>query len=178
MVISAKEMIIYSRYIICNNTVSPIGFGQEGTNEMICLVPKTCKLYSFRTEKLEEKLEFAVCNLKNEWTSKSKSISLSIEAVQYVKFIDEYLVVTIKIISSTQKLITVDGQTTIVNMSKEFFRVQYKYYHQNVTNSDNCANTDFDLSAKINQSVFGKCLNNSQQSIRRVLIVLIMYYEL
>lgn len=129
-------------------------------------MPKTFKFYSFRTEKHDQKLEFSVCNIKNEWTIKSESIPLSIETVYYVKLNDEYLVVTIKSISSTQKLVTVDGQTTIVNMSNESFRVQHKYYHLNVANTDNCANTDFDLGGKINQSVVGKCLNNSQQSIR------------
>lgn len=161
-----QELILHTKYLICNNTVFPVGVNQVNTNEMLCLMPQTCSLYSFRTDKLEQQLEFCICN-KKEWTEKSSPIFVHREMEQFLKISEnQYFIVTVKNVTSVQRKITINGQIAIFNMSKEIFRVQYKRYDKDIEAPDKCETDEFDLGSQKNVSVFGSCQQDSQQSIR------------
>lgn len=162
----SKELILHTRFIICNNTGSLIGINQFQTNEMICLMPQSFVLYHFRTDKLEQMMQFCVC-LKGAWSLKSTPIPIQHDGVEYLKLDDnQYFVVTVKSITNFQRKITIDGSVGIFNMTKELFRIQYKRYDKDIDAPENCEATEFDLGAHRSGSVFGVCFADSQQSIR------------
>lgn len=164
--LTLPELIVHTKYVICNNTIFPINFGQSRTKEFICLLPQTCTLYSFPCEKFNQKIEIAVCE-KNEWSERSAPVAINKEQVEFLHLIDnQYFIISIKNISSTQKKVVINGQVSIFNMSKESFRILYKVYDKTIDNPDKCESREFDLNGKGNTSVFGKCFNHSQHSMR------------
>lgn len=166
-----KTMIINSKYVICNNTSYPVGIGQAQSNEMICLLPQSCSLYSFRTDKKDQALQLCVC-INGAWTHKTEPIFLHKEGIEYLKMEpDQYFCVTTKQITNFQRKITIDGQVQVFNMTKEIFKLQYKRYDKDTVDSpDKCESQEFELHEYNNCSVFGTCLIDSHQSIRLKLI--------
>jgi vacuolar protein sorting-associated protein 13B len=164
--LKVPELILHTKYVICNNTIFPIIFGQHNTNETICLMPWACSLYSFKSEKLEQKIHVAICE-KNEWSEKSGPVAVNRENTEFLHLIDnQYFIISIKSISSTQKKVLINGQVQIFNMSKETFRVIYKVYDKTIENAEKCEAREFELRGKSNISVFGKCFNYSEHSMR------------
>ena len=162
----SQELILHTKFIICNNTASPIGISQFQTNEMLCLMPQTFVLYYFRTDKLEQMMQFCVC-LKGAWSLKTSPIHIQHDGVEYVKLDNnQYFVVTVKSITNFQRKVTIDGTVSVFNMTKELFRIQYKRYDKDIDAPENCEAMEFDLEAHRSGSVFGVCLADSQQSIR------------
>ena len=163
---NGNEMILQTKFIICNNTASPIGINQSQTNEMICLMPKSFALYHFRTDKLEQSLQFCVC-LRGAWSLKTTPIKIQHDGVEFVKLDDhQHFVITVKSITNFQKRISIDGAISIFNMTKETFRLQYKRYDKEIDAPDKSEAMEFDVGAHQSSSVFGVCLADSQQSIR------------
>lgn len=161
-----KEMVLHTKFIICNNTASPVGISQFQTNEMICLMPQSFVLYHFRTDKLEPKMQFCVC-LRGAWTVKSLPIHIHQEGTELVKLDEnQYFVVTVKSVTNIQRKVTIDGSAIIFNMTKELFRIQYKRYDKDIDAPDKCEAMEFDIDAHRSGSVFGVCVPDSQQSIR------------
>uniref|UniRef100_A0A1B0CVH0 Uncharacterized protein n=2 Tax=Lutzomyia longipalpis TaxID=7200 RepID=A0A1B0CVH0_LUTLO len=122
--VDSMEMVLVTRYLICNATNVPLIFGQVDTDEKISLPPKVCHLYVFRSEKKEQKLEFAVaCDAQHQ----SDACEISQEGMQFVKLSNGgVLLVSTEKISSTQRKITLKGQLEMFNMSSEAFVVQLK----------------------------------------------------
>lgn len=161
-----NELVIHTRFIVCNNTVFPISFNQFKTNEEIYLLPKAFCLYSFRTDKIDQQLQLSTCQ-KNVWSRKSDAIFVNRDTIEYVLLDDgQYLILTVKSISSTQKKISINGQIEVYNMCKEVFRLQYKFYDKSIENAEKCEINEFDLGGRCSGSIYGKCLSNSQQSMR------------
>lgn len=161
-----KQLILHTKFVICNNTSSPVGINQFQTNEMICLMPQSFVLYHFRTDKLEQKLQFCVC-VRGAWSLKTTPIYIQQDGVEFVKLEDnQYFVVTIKSLTNYQRQIIIDGTVMIFNMTKEIFRMQYKRYDKDIDAPDKSEAMEFDLDAHRSGSVFGTCLTDSQQSIR------------
>lgn len=105
----SDAMVLHTKFIICNNTASPVGISQFQTNEMICLMPQAFVLYHFRTDKLEQKLQLCVC-LKGLWSVKTEAIQIQNEGVEYVKLDEhQYFVVTVKSVTNFQRKVTIEG---------------------------------------------------------------------
>jgi len=168
---SNKQLILHSKYVVCNNTSYPIGMNQSQTNEMICLMPNTSVLYSFRTDKISQTLQLCIC-IRGTWTGKTAPIQVHRnDGVEFVKMEEnQFFIVTISSITSFQKKITIDGQVAIFNMTKELFRVQYKRYDKDIDTPDKGEAQEFDLEGHKNSSVYGTSLADSQQSIRLRLV--------
>ena len=157
---------LHTKFIVCNNTASPIGISQHQTNEMICLMPQTFVLYHFRTDKFEQLLQLCVC-LKGVWSVKTLPFSILSECVEFVKLEkNQVFIVTVKSVTNYQRRVTIDGTVAIFNMTKEIFRVQYKRYDKDIDSPDKSESLEFDLDGHRNGSVFGTCVADSQQSLR------------
>lgn len=162
----SNSAVLHTKFIICNNTASPVGISQFQTNEMICLMPQSFVLYHFRTDKLEQKLQLCVC-LRGLWSLKTEPIQIQQEGVVYVKLDEnQYFIVTVKSVTNFQRKITIEGSVAIFNMTKELFRIQYKRYDKDIDAPDKCEAMEFDIDAHRSGSVFATCLADSQQSIR------------
>lgn len=161
-----RELILHTKFVICNNTASPIGINQFQTNEMICLMPQSFVLYHFRTDKLEQTMQFCVC-IKGAWSLKTAPIHIHQDGIEFVKLEDnQYFTVTVKSITNFQRKVTIDGSVVIFNMTKELFRIQYKRYDKDIDAPDKSEAMEFDIEHRCSGSVFGTCLADSQQSIR------------
>lgn len=162
----SNQMLFHTKFIVCNNTSSPVGISQFQTTEMICLMPQSFVLYHFRTDKLEQKLQLCVCT-KGLWSLKTEAIQIQNEGVEYIKLDEnQYFIVTVKNVTNFQRKVTIEGSVALFNMTKEFFRVQYKRYDKDIDAPDKCETFEFDIDAHRSSSVFGTCLAESQQSIR------------
>ncbi|CRL05825.1 CLUMA_CG018852, isoform A [Clunio marinus] len=165
-----QNLVIHTKFVICNNTANPIGINQFQTNEMICLMPQTFILYSFRTDKLEQSLQLCVC-LKGLWSLKTKPMKIHQDGTEFVMLEEnQFFVVTVKSLTNFQRKITIDGTVGIFNMTKELFRIQYKRYDKDIDAPDNSEAIEFDIDGHRSGSVFGTCMTDSQQSIRLRLV--------
>uniref|UniRef100_A0A1B0DR14 Uncharacterized protein n=1 Tax=Phlebotomus papatasi TaxID=29031 RepID=A0A1B0DR14_PHLPP len=118
------EMVLVTRFLVCNATNVPLVFGQAELDEKISLPAKFCHLYVFRSEKKDQKMIFTVaCDSQYQ----SDACDIGREGTQAVRLSNgAVLLVIIEKISSTQRKITLKGQIEVYNMSSESFIVQLK----------------------------------------------------
>lgn len=163
---NCENLILATKFIICNNTASIISLSQCQTSESICIMPQTFILYHFRTDKQEQKLELSV-RTKGEWSMKTLPFLISQESIQKLKLDDDiYVIVRIKNYSSYQRKIIIDGALSIYNMTKEIFNVQYKRYDKDIDTPDKCEVTDLNICDYQNSSFIGIVCSDSQQAIK------------
>lgn len=154
---NSTDLIILTRFVVCNDTTIPLLFGQFETEEAIFLQPKHFCLYSFRSDRLEQKLTFSF-----NWV-KSNPLLIDKEGVQLIKIQENVLIIKIEKISSSQKKITIKGQVEFLNMTDESFVINYKPECENKINSEPI---DFEMNCKSNISIFGGCDNKMNSCIR------------
>ncbi|KAF5303499.1 hypothetical protein FQA39_LY09962 [Lamprigera yunnana] len=122
--LEGQELIIMTRYIVCNNTNVNIRFGQVSTDENILLLPHYCHFYCWRTQKTKQMIRAGMD--ENGWLW-SHAFQIDNEGMfTYQMSSDEsiVLVVTIKNLSATQKQIIFSGQLVICNMLLEHFEMK------------------------------------------------------
>lgn len=151
-----KKHVLFTRFIVCNNTIVPLQFGQSESEEKIFLRPKECSLYPFRSEKLMQNLTFGIQE-DNAWIFSSPAI-IAEDGTSCVNLDNEKVVVvsTQKIFSS-QKLIVIKGQLEFLNKSEHPFVVEY---------SADAKPVDFYLGAKMNCCVLTPCFSDQIATIR------------
>lgn len=154
---SSTDLIILTRFVICNDTTIPLLFGQFQTEEAIFLQPKHFCMYSFRSDRLEQKLTFSF-----NWV-KSNPLLIDKEGVQLIQIQENVLIIKIEKISSSQKKITIKGQVEFLNMTDESFVINYKPESENKINSEPI---DFEMNRKSNISIFGGCDSKMNSGIR------------
>lgn len=104
------NFIIMTRYVVCNDTNVHLRFGQTDTDEDILLPSKHFHMYSWRSQKKKQQLKVAV--EENDWIW-SKSFMIFDEKIQCIPFNSErsmVLLVSVKSLSATQKLVTISGK--------------------------------------------------------------------
>lgn len=150
---SLFNTIITTNYIICNCTTIPFKFGQYLTEESVFLRSKESVFYSFRSDKFDQKLQFSLDAIQ--WTS-DEPVHIMGGRTQAVRILSdkEYCIVKIEKISTTQRLITVKGQIEFLNMTTEFFRIQYRAFSSN--KSDVISAIECELQPKHRISLFGQ----------------------
>jgi hypothetical protein len=164
------DELICTKFTIFNNTSSAIGISQRDTNEMICVMPQAKEFYQFYTDKRKQVLQLSIYS-NGTWSGKTEAFSIHHESIEYLKVDDfQYFIVTVKNISNYQRKVIIDGQVSIFNMTKEFFRVQYKRYDKDIDTPEKCEIQESNVNSQGNFSVFGNCQFDSQQSIRLRLI--------
>jgi hypothetical protein len=149
---------------IFNNMSVAIAVCQNETSDSIYIPAKSNRHYQFSTDKLKQILQIAI-TVNNTLNEKSDPFTIK-EGSQYVRIDGKFILVTIKNITNYQRKIMIEGLTSIYNMTKDPFKVQYKRYDKDIDNVEKCEIQEFDIPSLENQSVFGVCLYDSQQSIR------------
>ncbi|KAF5296670.1 hypothetical protein FQR65_LT10210 [Abscondita terminalis] len=119
-----NELIIATRYVMCNNTNVNIRFGQVSTDEDIFLLPQYCHLYCWRSQKTKQMIRIGI--EENGWLW-SRAFQIDNEGVNTYQISSDgslVLIVTVKDISVTQKQVVFSGQLIICNMLLEHFELK------------------------------------------------------
>lgn len=113
-----NNFVIMTRYVVCNDTNSHIRFAQTDTDEDILLPSKHFHMYSWRSQNKKQQLKVAV--EENDWIW-SKSFMVLDDKIQTIAFSSEknmVMLVSVKSLSTTQKIITISGEKNNVSPSK------------------------------------------------------------
>lgn len=160
------EKVIVTRYVVCNDTLTPIHFGQDKTDEKIQLKDKECCLYAFRSDKLEQTLQFSIQN------NTAGSLQIGNDSINYLKcYTDNLLIVKNEKISTSQKKLTLKGQIEFLNMTMQSFGVSFKSSRSVHIESEDDFLVDFELGSKMNKSVLSICDATLNQSIKYVRLI-------
>nr|XP_053626537.1 intermembrane lipid transfer protein VPS13B-like [Cherax quadricarinatus] len=120
MCIKKSPVIFMTNYLICNDTLETIRFGQVGTDENVLLTSRSMHLYCWRSHKLSPQLHACVEGGKWKWCD---PFTLEAEGSQVHTIHHEnhhfHFMVIIETVSATQKLITFSGLLSIANCLSE-----------------------------------------------------------
>lgn len=114
-----QELIVMTRFIIGNSTNALIYYGQTETTDLYPVLPKGFDFYSFRSVIGAQSLEFAMDGETGR--VQSEACVVGEDAEHCLRMGHSFIVVNVKSISSTQRMITVRGQMEIFNLSREKF---------------------------------------------------------
>lgn len=127
-----KTTILFTRYVIANDSNVPILFGQSGTGDNILLESRQCIFYSWRN--IGNKM-LRIAIEENIWLW-SKSFSVGVDGIQAVEFSNSVTkasaFVSVTSLSATQKLITFSGQLVISNQLIDNFEMRLVKYEADV----------------------------------------------
>lgn len=117
------ELVVLTRYVICNDTTLGLHFGQAGTHEDIYLESRHCHLYSWRSQKCKQLLRVAIED-KGLWVW-SVPFYIGSDGTKAYNVEDcGVLFVTVKSLSTTQKQIIISSDLVIVNNLSEQLEVK------------------------------------------------------
>lgn len=135
---SLNELVIVTRYVICNNCNLPLKFGQTGYEE-IYLPTRYCHLYAWRSQKCKKMLRVAIED-DNFWIW-SEPFPIDKESTQMLRIGDHNMtiIVTVKALSTTQHQIIFSGQLCLYNMLLEHF--EFKVVDAVTLDKDNAFKT-------------------------------------
>lgn len=122
--VELPDMVIITRYVICNDTNIKLRFGQTNTEEDILLPSRFLHLYCWRSQKCPRAIKIGM--ERNGWVW-SKSITIDddkSESVKFVKGEHVNVIVTVKSLSATQKQIIFSGELVICNMLLDQFELK------------------------------------------------------
>lgn len=109
-----NEFVIMTRYVVCNDTNANMRFSQVDTDEDILLPSKHFHMYSWRSQKKKQQLKVAV--EENDWIW-SNAFTVLEDNIQTIGFDSEknmMVLVSVKSLSATQKLITISGEFGLI----------------------------------------------------------------
>ncbi|CAC5371342.1 VPS13B [Mytilus coruscus] len=112
----SKDRMVYSQYVICNDTSHTVRFGQVGTEENILLHSRQMNCYSWRSQKTKQELHMCLDGKIWKW-SEAFDLDTIGPVVRVVKTIDRWYTVLIQIkqLSNSQKQIIIKGQFSLAN---------------------------------------------------------------
>nr|CAH7751442.1 unnamed protein product [Callosobruchus chinensis] len=113
------DLVVMTRYVVCNDTNMSLRFGQTGTDEAILLPPRCFHLYAWRSQRKKEHLKLALD--ENGWT---RSFSVAKDGLHTISVNSEKnftVIVTVKSLSATQKQVILSGQLIVSNTLLEHF---------------------------------------------------------
>ncbi|OAD58896.1 Vacuolar protein sorting-associated protein 13B [Eufriesea mexicana] len=127
-----KTMILFTRYVVANDSNVPILFGQSGTGDNVLLESRQCTFYSWRN--IGNKM-LRIAIEENIWLW-SKPFSVGIDGTQAVEFCNSITkasaFVSVTSLSATQKLVTFSGQLIISNQLIDNFEMKLVKYEADV----------------------------------------------
>ncbi|KAJ8868198.1 hypothetical protein PR048_032007 [Dryococelus australis] len=114
---SSRHQVILTKYVICNDTMRPIRFGQAGTDEDILLMSKHCHMYVWRTQKAKPLLRVGIEEGLWVWC---ESFPVNSDEMHWCPVSDcgrKELNILVKVVSlsATQKVVIISGQLVIMN---------------------------------------------------------------
>ncbi|XP_052096921.1 intermembrane lipid transfer protein VPS13B-like isoform X1 [Mytilus californianus] len=112
----SKDRMVYSQYVICNDTSHTVRFGQVGTEENILLHSRQMNCYSWRSQKTKQELHMCLDGKIWKWCEAFDLDTIG-PVVRVVKTIDRRYTVLIQIkqLSNSQKQIIIKGQFSLAN---------------------------------------------------------------
>nr|CAI5821779.1 unnamed protein product [Callosobruchus analis] len=114
-----RELVVMTRYVVCNDTNMPLRFGQTGTEEAILLPSRCFHLYAWRSQRKREHLKIALDD--SGWT---RSFSVAKDGLHTICVNSEKnftVIVAVKSLSATQKQVILSGQLIVCNTLLEHF---------------------------------------------------------
>lgn len=116
-VIKKAPFIFMTNYIICNDTIDTIRFGQVSTDESVLLESRCIHLYCWRSHKMAPQLQVCVEGGRWKWCD---SFTLDYEGTQ-VRSISQdnqtlHLLIIIEKLSPSQKKVTFSGLVSVANL--------------------------------------------------------------
>ncbi|XP_017781523.1 PREDICTED: vacuolar protein sorting-associated protein 13B [Nicrophorus vespilloides] len=108
-----RELIIMTHYVICNDTNVNLRFGQVGLED-IFLPSRYCHLYAWRSQKCKQMIRVAL--EENHWAW-SEPFRIDQDGIFMCKIANRnsMIVVTVKSLSATQKMVAFGGQLIVCN---------------------------------------------------------------
>ncbi|XP_054006239.1 intermembrane lipid transfer protein VPS13B isoform X1 [Hylaeus anthracinus] len=127
-----KNMILFTRYVVANDSNVSILFGQSGAVDNILLESRQCTFYSWRH--ISNKM-IRIAIEENVWLW-SKPFSVGTDGVQAVEFHNSVTkaaaFVSVTSLSATQKLVTFSGQLIISNQLTDNFEMKLVKYEGDI----------------------------------------------
>lgn len=161
--IDQQEIILVTRYIVCNNTSTDLQFGQHSSSEIIPLLRRTFYLYAFTNDFRDRSVTFSILGSG----SKTQPINFDREGTTKCLVTDnQILIVTIESLTSFQKKITINGQVEFYNMTINPFLIQYRIYPSTVDTSMNSFMDEIEVAEKFHCSSIGRSNEMAQESIK------------
>lgn len=114
---SHEDEVIFSHYVICNDTQQTIRYGQVGTDENLVLQPREMHQYGWRSHKIKQKLHVCLDGPVWKW-SDSVDISKPGTLLAYSSSSSEQkytLVITVRKISNVHNQVIITGLLTVSN---------------------------------------------------------------
>ncbi|CAL4195901.1 unnamed protein product [Meganyctiphanes norvegica] len=116
-VIKKAPFIFMTNYIICNDTLDAIRFGQVATEESVLLESRCIHLYCWRSNKMAPQLQLCVEGGRWKWCD---PFTLDGEGTQVRSITQDnhtiHLLVIIEKLSPTQKKVTFSGLVSVANL--------------------------------------------------------------
>ncbi|XP_076650338.1 vacuolar protein sorting 13B isoform X2 [Halictus rubicundus] len=127
-----RNMILFTRYVVANDTNVPILFGQSGTGDNTLLESRQCIFYSWKNFG-NKTLRIAI--EENIWLW-SKPFSVATDGVQAIEFNNSLTkaatFISVTSLSATQKLVTFSGQLVISNQLVDNFEMKLVKYEADI----------------------------------------------
>ncbi|XP_076295219.1 vacuolar protein sorting 13B isoform X2 [Lasioglossum baleicum] len=127
-----RNMILFTRYVVANDTNFPILFGQSGTGDNTLLESRQCTFYSWKNFG-NKTIRIAI--EENIWLW-SKPFSVATDGVQAIEFHNSLTkaatFVSVTSLSATQKLVTFSGQLVISNQLVDNFEMKLVKYEADI----------------------------------------------
>ncbi|XP_076631853.1 vacuolar protein sorting 13B isoform X1 [Colletes latitarsis] len=143
-----KNMILFTRYVIANDSNVHILFGQSGTGDNILLESRQCTFYSWRH--IGNKM-IRIAIEENIWLW-SKPFSVGTDGIQAIEFNNSATkaaaFVSVTSLSATQKLVTFSGQLIISNQLIDNFEMKLVKYESDVGSKVNVLKDVYLISGK------------------------------
>lgn len=118
---SDLDFVIFTHYVVCNDINVNLCFGQVDCEEIL-LPTRYCHLYAWRSQKSKQLFKVAIEDLKWIW---SRPFRIDSEGSEVLEISDSYsVVVTVRNLSATQKMIVFSGQLVMCNMLLEHFELK------------------------------------------------------
>ncbi|XP_044002415.1 vacuolar protein sorting-associated protein 13B [Aphidius gifuensis] len=169
-----NNIVIFTRYVIANDTNIPIVFSQNKSSDNILIRNRECNFYSWYNSNNNKTLRICIKHEKNIvnqqdtmpsqknnnieaiWSSEFNIDNDETKLIKFNKEINFILYVNIKSLSTTQKLITFTGQLLIFNKLNTDIKLKLIKYQT----------TELDTNKKIlNEEIFLIKNNNKSSSI-------------
>ncbi|KAL4227239.1 Vacuolar protein sorting-associated protein 13B [Mactra antiquata] len=113
---SEETEVIFTHYVICNNTQLPIRFGQLGTDENLVLPPREMYQYAWRSHIMKQELHVCMDGSIWKWCD-SLDINKPGRYSRKISTLDHpyTLIITINRLSNVQNQVIISGLLTVSN---------------------------------------------------------------
>lgn len=161
-----REMILATRYIVCNCTSSPIKYGQVNTDETLFLNSNESTFYAFRSLHADQHLRLSLETIS--WTGQEPICVSHTDGMQVMQLLepDQLAIAQLQKISASHVVVTIKGQVEFRNMSDMAFRVQYRVTSSQTDAASNVEAVEMVVEGMSAMSLVTRCDEAITQTIK------------